>query len=67
MNVKLLTRAEMLNGKYLLDRSELCLKAACRNSYPTNMTSEKQTKASKADVEKHICSHKKKEKEQVLD
>lgn len=41
MNAKLLTGAEMLNGKDLLDHSELCLRAACQNSYSANMSSEK--------------------------
>jgi len=41
MNVKLLTGAEMLNGKDLLDHSELYLRFACQNSYPADMSSGK--------------------------
>lgn len=41
MNVKLLTGAEMLIGKDLLDHSELCVRAACQNNYPANTSSEK--------------------------
>lgn len=41
MNVKLLTGPEMLNGKDLLDHSELCLRTACQKSNRANMSSEK--------------------------
>lgn len=41
MNVKLLTGAEMLIGKDLLDHSELCVRTACQNNYPANTSSEK--------------------------
>lgn len=68
MNVQLLTGAEMLNGKDLLDHSELCLRAACQNSYPANMSSEKAEDSIQYSRGKaYLLSSKKQKEEQTPD
>lgn len=57
MNVKVLTGAEMLNGKDLLGHSELCLRVALRNSYRANTSSQKAEATSNTEVEMHSHSH----------